>query len=667
MVAADIFRTNRDSLITCGHEVSTLFLFDMSILNNNEMFAGYKVLECVSSHNLGNRYVYKAVDVEGEAVALIVYNLATYKYYQEDGSFREDPREAVEEIRIYSSLNNNNIPKMKASGFAVKGAGLRLAWMATEWKEGVSLADLVKSHGCLSVKDTVKIMNEILTGVSAIAQATRGGGHYNLNPENILIDYEDENVKGVYLVGTFHMTNPIMGKPEFELKSLNRAYLAPENFKGIFNSVSDIYSLGLLYAYMLIGSLPWKIEVDENLDNKDFCARLKKARTDDSILKQHLSKAHFLIVKRTLSNDPQTRIQTLMKLRTLIEVATAGNLKIMTSSETTSDAEGELKECHPSIWPNRIEPFGGERLAERMRHEQGTRNQETSIKQSGGSLDEVAGLTQVKTVLRRSFIDIVRNPEMAQAYGINPPNGILLYGVPGCGKTFIAEKAAQESGLNYQYINPSDMGSIYVHGAQRKIAETFAEAQKNAPIILIFDEFDALAPKRTADNGNNQANEVNELLTQINNCAERGIYVMGLTNRPDMLDPAILRKGRIDQKFYISLPDDEARTELFRLELRNRPCDVDIDIDALSHATKGYTCSDISFIVKEAARNCFDESLKLNSTTPIAISQAMLLSTISATTPSVNWEELQNYDRLRDKMENKMQSQRARVGFSLNG
>ena len=117
--------------------------------------------------------------------------------------------------------------------------------------------------------------------------------------------------------------------------------------------------------------------------------------------------------------------------------------------------------------------------------------------------------------------------------------------------------------MKCKIVNQSELGSIYIHGSQQKIAELFDDAEKKGPMILIFDEFDAIVPKRDADLNGNQANEVNEMLTQLNNCASRGIYVIATTNRPALLDPAIMRTGRVDRTVYVSLPDKEARKELF--------------------------------------------------------------------------------------------------------
>ena len=288
-----------------------------------------------------------------------------------------------------------------------------------------------------------------------------------------------------------------------------------------------------------------------------------------------------------------------------------------------------------------------------------------SLDEESNALDEVAGMDDLKALFRRDFIRIVRNPKVVQAYGIKPSNCTLLYGPQGCGKTFIAEKAAQESGLKYKIVNPSELGSIYVHGSQQKIAELFAEAEKNGPMILIFDEFDAIVPKRDSDLNGNQANEVNEMLTQLNNCASRGIYVLATTNRPSLLDPAIMRKGRIDRTVYVSLPDNEARAELFRIEIEKRP-NAGIDYELLAKATENYTGSDISFIVEESARLCFEETLDRQLEEPLPLSMTRLMDVIKNTHSSVSEIQRKEYLELKAKMEDKQADNgRKKVGFVL--
>jgi len=218
-----------------------------------------------------------------------------------------------------------------------------------------------------------------------------------------------------------------------------------------------------------------------------------------------------------------------------------------------------------------------------------------------GGFQDVAGMESLKENLRKRIIWVLKDREKAQKYRLSPPNGMLLYGPPGCGKTFFAKKFAEESGFHYVLVNGSDLSSIYIHGTQGKIGELFDDAEKNAPTIICFDEFDSLVPSRAADFSSPRNEEVNEFLSQLNNCSDRGIFVIGTTNRMDIIDPAILRKGRLDLKVEIPAPDTLTRKEIFAIHLKGRPLEEGIDIGRLADLTDGYASSDIAYIVNEAA------------------------------------------------------------------
>ena len=178
---------------------------------------------------------------------------------------------------------------------------------------------------------------------------------------------------------------------------------------------------------------------------------------------------------------------------------------------------------------------------------------------------------------------------------------MLLYGPPGCGKTFFAEKFAEEASLNYIFIKASDVGSTYIHGSQGKIAQLFSEAESKAPSVICFDEFDAMVPKRSSGEASALINpEVNEFLSQMNNCSQRGIFVIGTTNQRELIDPAVLRTGRMDIHVEIGAPDKSTRKKMFDLYLKERPC-IGVDTEKLADLTENYSSSDISFIVNDAA------------------------------------------------------------------
>ena len=274
----------------------------------------------------------------------------------------------------------------------------------------------------------------------------------------------------------------------------------------------------------------------------------------------------------------------------------------------------------------------------------------------GEGFSAVAGMDEIKQRLQEDVIDILADREGAKAYGIDIPNGMLLYGPPGCGKTFIAEKFAEQAAYNYHYVKSSDLASTYLHGAQEKIAALFDDARQKAPTILCFDEFDALVPRRDDVNNAGHSAEVNEFLSQLNNCGSDGVFVIATTNRPDKIDSAILRTGRIDYLVYVPIPDEKVRLAMFYLALKNKPISTDIDYNYLSDKTQGYLTSDISAIVNEAARIAFRQKN--------VISMQMLKDVLEKRVPSLSKDTVEEYERLRKKFENqKTEKERKRIGF----
>lgn len=278
-------------------------------------------------------------------------------------------------------------------------------------------------------------------------------------------------------------------------------------------------------------------------------------------------------------------------------------------------------------------------------------------------LNAIAGMKELKALVRRDFVDVLKNKDLAAIYGIKPAP-MLLYGPPGNGKTFFANKVAEEIGINFMSIRPDDIADSYVHGTQQKIAGVFQKAISKAPTLLFFDEFDSMCPDRNQANNHTIADEVAEFLTQMNNAAEKGVYVITATNHPEAIDKAILRSGRIDNIVYVPLPDKEARKELFRLELQSRPAAKKISYDRLADLTSNYTASDITSIVKEAARLAFEEANKTRSKKVAPIKQKTIEDVIARKSSSVTDCDIRFYERLRDEFSPKDKDARKKsIGF----
>ncbi len=238
-------------------------------------------------------------------------------------------------------------------------------------------------------------------------------------------------------------------------------------------------------------------------------------------------------------------------------------------------------------------------------------------------------MNELKEFATEGFINVLKNPKYAEMYDIKPL-GCLFYGLGGCGKTFFAEKMAEEVGIHFMKIVPDDLACTWVHGTKQKISEVFRNAEKKVPTILFFDEFDAMVLGRSGDEANQHYDsEVNEFLCMLDSASERGIYILAATNHPERIDKAVLRTRRIDEMVYIDMPDKEARKSLFSLSLSKLPSDENIEIDRLAELTEGYNCSDISYIVKLAARKMFNAAIKDNKSESMPISQDLLEAIIS--------------------------------------
>lgn len=255
----------------------------------------------------------------------------------------------------------------------------------------------------------------------------------------------------------------------------------------------------------------------------------------------------------------------------------------------------------------------------------------------------VAGMKELKNVFYRDVIQPLLNPEKYRDFKIPLPNGILLYGPPGCGKTFIVKKLAEELNYSFFELKHSDVGSPYIHQTAMKIEHIFEMARINAPSIVFIDEIEGFVPKREHLESSTQykQEEVNEFLRQLNDAGKNSILVIGATNRPELIDTAILRAGRMDKRIFVPPPDFEARKELFQLYLSERPHAKEIDYDKLANMTEGHVCADIELIINESARSAIAQNKPV-------IDEELIQRAILQSVPSFTKTEMENYKRFAD-------------------
>ncbi|MEM0099455.1 MAG: CDC48 family AAA ATPase [Desulfurococcaceae archaeon] len=226
---------------------------------------------------------------------------------------------------------------------------------------------------------------------------------------------------------------------------------------------------------------------------------------------------------------------------------------------------------------------------------------------------DIGGLRDIKQVLKESIELPLKHPELYEKYGVKPPKGILLYGPPGCGKTLLAKAIAKESGVNFIAVRGPEVLSKWVGESEKAIREIFRKARLHAPSIVFFDEIDSIAPIRgiSSDSGVSER-IVTQLVTELDGIRElNNVVFIAATNRPDLLDPALLRPGRFDKLVYVPPPDLEARIEILRIHTKYLPLAPDVDLYEIARSTENYSGADLEALVREAFLMALRENISV--------------------------------------------------------
>lgn len=566
-------------------------------------------------------------------------------------------------------------------------------------------------QGKLKLNTAINIILDLAKTISSLQaydsanMTVRPIRHGDLCPNNIMYDLDEKGEYKTYLIDIENISHIADDKHDaaqaISVMTIEHKYCAPEIFidEPVYNS--DVFSLGIILYECCFGEYPFPYDEVEYYDKLNeigedihigylksmmtavpeylkfnncggiagLIIQLLKGMLEYDPLKRFSMNAvitHLNILRRILKvHDVELDSERCLDDEILATYKDVSNefaeLFTLSESRTRMEFEHDFYFQHgKQEFDILMKDLDLEEETEKNRNEEitnpelGYRSLVRKPAKNARGFKDIAGMEELKNTVKKKVLYFLENPELAAEYKINYPNGMLLYGPPGCGKTFFAEKFAEESGFSYALVKASDLGSTWIHGTQGKISELFKEAREKAPCVICFDEFDAFAPDRSQITNTHSAGEVNEFLSQLNNCGKDRIFIIATTNNPEGIDPAVLRSGRLEHKIYIPAPDFEARKTVLRMGVLSRPCTDGIDFDKLAEMTEGYVTSDLSLIVNDAAMNA--------AYARTFISQEMLETSIAGYRPSISEKVIKEHDEIRRRMESDKSTQN-RIGF----
>lgn len=242
------------------------------------------------------------------------------------------------------------------------------------------------------------------------------------------------------------------------------------------------------------------------------------------------------------------------------------------------------------------------------------------VERPGLTLEDVAGLESVKERIELAFLGPLRNPEFRKAYGKSLKGGMLLYGPPGCGKTYLARAIAGEMGMQFISVGIEDVLDMYIGESEKQLHELFESARRISPCVIFLDEVDALGRKRSLQRQSCGSTIVNQLLAELDGIKEdnEGIFLIAATNHPWDVDSALRRPGRLDRTLFVPPPDEPARLGVLNLALRDRPV-ANLDLAKVARTTEGFSGADLTHVVESAAELAMAEAVKAGRVIPLSM------------------------------------------------
>lgn len=594
------------------------------LFNKNDRISNYTVTFPIKQGTYAETYRVK--DERGKNLFLKLISYAKLQGSQLDGAGR------ITEIEVVKLLAHPNICRYVDSGDVVCN-GQKMAYLVTEFISGETVAQRVVREQCCSVYDVKQIALAVLRALQYMHTLPDPVLHNEITSQNLLLDLTKQ-VGDLKLIDFGNARYLSQAALKIKQSDVNPFYWAPECFNGVFCVQSDLYAVGVLIYHLLWGQLPWFVDVSLFSSSEQIERLLAQREHPLEIPSRELFELDDQLIntmKKALSCDVEDRFCSAEEFSKAIK----GEIVV-----SEQDCRRKIKggDCSSSNVPQ-------------------------AKRAIGKGFSAVAGMDSLKLQMKRDVIDVLQNPEKSRKYGLSIPNGMLLYGPPGCGKTFFAKHFAEELGFNFMAVTPGTLKSRYVNATEENIAKMFKEAEEKAPTIIFIDEISGLFPKRDSNDVHEMSRNATEaMLAEMDRTGEKSVFVMCATNHPELIDEALLRTGRLDKKFFLPPPDFEARKAMFEMYLKPYPevLDFGLDYEKMAQLTDNFVSSDINVIVQDAKRMAYEVDSK--------ITMDIVESVIQDSQPSISKQMLDKYEKIRAKMNGEEllspnKKDRPRVGF----
>ena len=621
-----------------------------STLRKGSKYHGYTIISRMDSKKKSYRQVYRCVvnNKEGVLVRFILNDMPGVLTCPIDGTCK--PIEYVF-CDYCQKLNPFDVlPNIWSCG-----ADTKEAWYVRDYVEGRTLREEIEYDHEISKDDDMELILSVSSWIAI-------NGHmlfrflptfmkYNLSPDNLFVTSDIDGMPKLIMWDLESVLSVESGIYATDWVKVDARFLPPEILCDKFDEKSYVYVFAMLMVFCLRGSMP-----DDDIFKGDrYEDLIHLTWFKDSLLDDvNLDEDRKELLLDALSSNPDERPSFKEFTKKWSEGGRLREDTEVTSGAKCNQHNENKRETTDLGQPNQFDGM--------------------FCKGNGNGLSDVVGMEDLKTTLIQNIIYPAKYPELAETYGIERPNGMLLYGPPGCGKSYVAVKICEETGCYYIKIKSSDLGGQWYREGVSNIGSLFRAAERqsrlhgNQPVFIIIDEADGVLGTRRPELSTGQAQETNQFLTELETCGKRGVFVIATSNDPREIDPAALRTGRLgDLVVYVPLPDEMTKNAILKMGLSKLPCDNNIDTNDIIKLTANFSSSDVSEIARKSGVYAMSimisnlENKGVNDIVPIT--DEIVRKCTAEITPSLSRDEILRHSQIHESFSHRNTDKRPKIGF----